>query len=152
VERAAPASPVTAGFVRSLAGLVTLALVVTEVVVLASVHASEIAYIFALTGVVASLVIASPLKLGRVRAVAVALLIAAAAALLAAGWGFPLDASRTERAFADAHPNLSPPIRCRAGQQKLGGLFEKVYVCFFKGASSGFPVAVNDSRIVREWP
>jgi hypothetical protein len=98
-------------------------------------------------------VFASGWPTGRVAWIGVGGAALAAAGLFAAGWGFPLNASRTERVFAESHPNLVPPIHCRAGRQELGGLFEKVYVCYFRNAdASGFPIAVNDTGIVQEWP
>jgi hypothetical protein len=93
-------------------------------------------------------------RVGRRGWIGLALAAAVSFVFLAMQWGYPLDAKQTERAFAARHPNLLPPIHCRAGHRELGGaLFRKVYVCLWRNSDpGGFPVAVNDKGIVEEWP
>ncbi len=136
-----------------MAALVLLCAAVSDVLVLGSQHASPKAFLFPVTLALIAILLASELPVGRAGWVAVAAIASVSLALLMSGWGLPLNTNRTERAFAERHPNLPSPIRCRPGHQELGGLFEKVYVCLFRGSDSrGFPVAVNDKRIVDEWP
>jgi hypothetical protein len=94
---------------------------------------------------------------GRHLLIALAVALLSSAALAVAGWGFPLSAADTERAFAHDHSNLPRPIHCRrdrTAQDQVGTPFSKVYLCSWTGpdAAGQMDVRVNDARIAEEWP
>lgn len=84
--------------------------------------------------------------------------ITLAVSLLAIGsrWGWALDATATERAFAKRYPDYGPPIHCQPGHQELAGPVwgGKVYDCVARGIrpKDALPVAVDNHGIIEVWP